>query len=126
MVGSFQINFCGSICATVAWVSLLLEVSGYTTAANPVPVDFAQQVQPILVKNCFNCHGPGKQHDGLRLDIRDSAFKSGDSGGVVIKPGDPNSGSLIKRLSTSDKSLRMPPNGDQLHEEEIALLRRWI
>ena len=126
VVGSFQMNFYGSICATVAWVSLLLGVSGYTTAANPVPVDFAQQIQPILVKNCINCHGPDKQRGGLRLDIRDKAFKSGDSGEIVIKPGDPNSGSLIKRLSTSDKSLRMPPKGDQLHEAEIALLRRWI
>jgi hypothetical protein len=89
-------------------------------------VDFAQQIQPILVKNCFNCHGPGKQHDGLRLDIRDSAFKSVDSNEIVIKPGDPNSGALIKLLSTSDKSLRRPPKGDQLHEAEIALLRRWI
>ena len=117
-------NFYGSICATVAWVSLLLGVSGYTTAANPVPADFAQQIQPILVKNCINCHGPDKQRGGLRLDIRDKAFKSGDSGEIVIKPGDPNSGSLIKRLSTSDKSLRMPPKGDQMHEAEIAVLRR--
>jgi hypothetical protein len=63
---------------------------------------------------------------GLCLDIHDKAFKSGDSGEIMIKPGDLNSGALIKLLSTSDKSLRRPPKSDQLHEAEIALLRRWI
>ena len=75
----------------------------------------------------INTYGPkSTNRGGLCLDIHDKAFKSGDSGEIVIKPGDPNSRSLIKRLSTSDKSLRRPPKGDQLHEAEIALLRRWI
>ena len=75
----------------------------------------------------IKAYGPKSTNRGrLRLDIRDKAFKSGDSGEIVIKPGDPNSGALIKLLSTSDKSLQRPPKGDQMHEAEIAVLRRYI
>ena len=119
-------NFRGITCTIVGSISLLLGLIEHSIAANPAPVDFVQQIQPIFAKNCINCHGPEKQRGGLRLDLSDQVFKSGDSGEIVIKPGDPTSGTLLKRLSTINNSLRMPPNGKQLPAAEIELLRRWI
>src|SRR5687767_14735002 len=31
-------------------------------------VDFAREIQPVLARACFDCHGPQKQEAGLRLD----------------------------------------------------------
>lgn len=45
----------------------------------------------ILSDNCFACHGPDeKQHKAkLRLDIRDEALKSAESGDAVVVPSRP-------------------------------------
>ena len=32
-------------------------------------VDFDREVQPVLAKRCFRCHGPDKAEAGLRLDL---------------------------------------------------------
>src|SRR4029077_4197946 len=40
----------------------------------PGPVEFNQQIRPILAHNCYLCHGPdkGTRKAGLRLDDRDA------------------------------------------------------
>jgi hypothetical protein len=32
------------------------------------PVDFSRDIQPLLAKRCFSCHGPDTHEGGLRLD----------------------------------------------------------
>src|ERR1044071_57409 len=49
-------------------------------------VDFAKDIQPLLAKNCYSCHGPEKQKNGLRLDRKVDALAGGDSG-KAIRPG---------------------------------------
>src|SRR5687768_6072435 len=41
--------------------------------AQPTDVDFARDVQPLLIERCLGCHGPTQQLGGLRLDQRASA-----------------------------------------------------
>ncbi|MDZ4860093.1 MAG: PSD1 and planctomycete cytochrome C domain-containing protein [Candidatus Hydrogenedentes bacterium] len=105
-----------------AFVSLILaSVAAFAQA--PV-VDFATDVLPILAERCYSCHGPEKQKNGLRLDMRDAAFTGGDSG-AAITPKDV--GSLLIRLVTgADEKRVMPPTGERLAEAQIATLKAWI
>src|SRR5690349_2774559 len=58
-------------------VSLGLTVcAGRSAAQTPDKVDFANEVQPLLRENCFDCHGPSKQKADMRLDRRSSALKA--------------------------------------------------
>jgi len=92
-------------------------------------VDFNTEIQPILSQNCYACHGPDEAalEGGLRLDVRESALKGGDSGPAIV-PGNPNSSLLIERITHADPDEIMPPTGkkDPLKPEQIELLRRWI
>src|SRR5208283_884958 len=89
-------------------------------------IDFTKQVQPLFARACIKCHGPEKQKGSLRLDVRDQVFQGGDSGEPAVKRGNPEASVIVKRVTSTDKSLQMPPRGDRLTEGEIALLRRWI
>lgn len=80
-------------------------------------VSFAADVQTLLQKRCYGCHGPQVQQRGLRLDQRDSAMR-------VIQPGDPAASKLF-RMVTDTGSPRMPPAGP-LPPAEIAILKQWI
>ena len=42
------------------------------------PVDFAKEIRPLLQERCFKCHGPDKQKNGLRLDLKAAALKGGE------------------------------------------------
>ena len=93
-------------------------------------VEFGQQVRPLLSDRCFACHGPDEKQraGGFRLDLREQAFGTGESGETLIVPGNPGQSELYRRVTTSDESLRMPPAKDHppLSPEEIQLLADWI
>lgn len=90
------------------------------------PVDFATQIRPLLQKNCFDCHGPDTAESGLRLDIRDSTFRGGDSGEPAVLPHDADASELIRLVSGADVNRVMPPDRGRLSDSEVALLRTWI
>src|SRR5262245_49200197 len=50
---------------------------------------FEKQIRPVLVDNCFSCHGEAMQMAGLRLDSQAAIMKGRDNGRVVLIPGDP-------------------------------------
>ncbi len=92
-------------------------------AAEP---DFARDVQPLLARHCWECHGPSKQKGGLRLDHRLGALTGGD-GGPAIKPEQGTDSLMIRRiLGEEGPDKRMPPKGSPLSTESVDLLRRWI
>ena len=94
------------------------------------PVDFSRQIRPILANNCFKCHGPdaAERKGGFRLDQRDSAIGEAESGEHAIVPSKPEDSELIRRISSADADLRMPPpeTKKSLTEAEKTLLSRWI
>jgi mono/diheme cytochrome c family protein len=84
---------------------------------------FESRVRPILVENCFACHGPKKQKNGLRLDSKASVLKGGDTGPVVV-PGNSDA-SLLVRAVRYGGDTKMPPNG-KLPAEAIDTLTEWV
>ncbi|MEY4567624.1 MAG: hypothetical protein RLY14_2594, partial [Planctomycetota bacterium] len=89
-------------------------------------INFAREIQPLLARRCFACHGPDKAEGGLRLHESDKAFGKLESGELAIVPGKPAESSLLTRISSSEEDFRMPPEGKPLSEAEQSLLRSWI
>ena len=110
------------------FTSLLFLLSVCLTAeARAEPVSFNRDILPILSDRCFRCHGPDEKHREaeLRLDI-----PGGDEGALqAIKPGDPGSSELWRRITADDEDLRMPPadaNKKPVSDAEQELFRQWI
>jgi mono/diheme cytochrome c family protein len=107
---------------------LVLVFVGKLSAADP-PVSpqqaefFEKRVRPVLVENCFSCHGEKKQEAGLRLDSREALLKGADGGEVVV-PGKPDESELLEAIrQTGD--LKMPPKG-KLSPDAIDAIADWI
>jgi hypothetical protein len=89
-------------------------------------VDFSRDVEPLLARHCVQCHGPEKQKSGYRLDQAEDARRGGDSGKPAIVVGDSAASALVQRITAEDPDIAMPPKGDRLSSNEIAILREWI
>ncbi|MEM0927608.1 MAG: DUF1549 domain-containing protein, partial [Planctomycetota bacterium] len=89
-------------------------------------VDFQSDIQPILAKKCFSCHGPDEAESGLSFADRGSALAEAESGEFAIVAGDVEASVMIDRITSDDEFERMPPEGDPVSPEEVDLIRRWI
>ena len=95
-------------------------------AADPTKVDFARDIQPIFIKRCYECHGPDKQKNDLRLDRKHDALRGGKSGKPVFVAGKSAESQIIERVTSQDPDEVMPSKGERLTAEQIGLLRAWI
>lgn len=110
-------------------VALFFTISGW--AASPTPeINFTTQIRPILSEHCFQCHGPdqNERKGGVRLDLQESAFGTGESGATVIAPGKPADSELIARILSTEEHEVMPPSSLQkpLSEPQKQLLKSWV
>ncbi len=66
-----------------------------------------------------------KAEQRVTLDAKVFAFQGGYDGPAIIasKSGD---SPLYQRISSHDADQRMPPEGDGLTTEQIALVKAWI
>ena len=100
-----------------------------TTAFGADSAIFQDVIRPVLVKNCFECHGPDEssRKGGLRLDSADDAYANRD-GVRAIVPGNPELSALMERITTTDPDDRMPPpdSHKSLTTQEIDAIRDWI
>ena len=85
---------------------------------------FENEVRPLLVQHCVECHGPDDQSGELRLDRHDH-FKRGGGSGPIVVPGDVNASRLIRAIGYQDNDLQMPPDS-KLPEEAIRVLTEWV
>jgi hypothetical protein len=88
-------------------------------------VDFAREIQPILEKHCYECHGRSKARAQLRLHAPPFILKGGQSGSALT-PGNGSTSLLIRRLLDANEEDRMPLDAEALPAATIALLERWI
>ena len=110
--------------ATLAGVATL--VVGFAATAIGFQVDYVREVRPVLEKHCYECHGPGNQEAGLRLDVRSSAFKGGENYGPSIVAGSAIDSPIIQFVSRADADLQMPPDSERLSAAEVATLTKWV
>ncbi len=108
--------------------SLLLSVLAcqYAVAQE---LQYNRDVRPILAENCFACHGfdKGKREAGLRLDNREGATATLDSGKAAVIPGKPDESELIQRILATDEEM-MPPHesGKKLTDKQRDILKSWV
>ena len=99
-------------------------------AAAADKVDFQRQIRPLLADKCFACHGRDDEHrqGEMRLDLRETALKGGESGAPAIVPGQPEKSEFVRRVVSLDDTERMPPPDSKksLTDAEKELLRRWV
>jgi hypothetical protein len=86
---------------------------------------FENQVRPLLVKRCYQCHSGTKTRGGLALDSRTGWQKGGESGPAIV-PGKPEASLLIEAVNY--RSVEMPPEdaGGKLSAAEIEVLTKWV
>lgn len=117
-----------SVLSVAGLTAGLLVVS--SAAAFADEPQFNRDIRPILVENCFDCHGPDavKRKSGLRLDLRNAAITGGEADGPAIVPGKPDESALIERIKTTDINLVMPPpkTGKKLDATQQKLLADWV
>ncbi|MCA9076392.1 MAG: DUF1553 domain-containing protein [Planctomycetaceae bacterium] len=107
----------------IGW-SLLLTMSATALHAEE-SVDYDTQIKPLLRSRCYACHGVLKSESSLRVDKAVFTRQGGDSGPAIV-PGNSQQSLLIERVSDTDEATRMPPEGEPLTAEQIALLQTWI
>ena len=109
----------------LALVILVSSVSPCVYAAEEDAPDFNQQIAPILVRRCLECHQDRDPSGELVLSSKMGLMAGGESGAVVVA-GDAHKSELIERIMAGE----MPPDekgiSQKLPEDEIALLRRWV
>jgi formylglycine-generating enzyme required for sulfatase activity len=88
-------------------------------AAHASPINFEEQIAPILVSNCLPCHSAAKVLGGLRLTTQVGAYKA-------IVPGAPEKSRLYLTMETpTGQPGAMPPDA-QLPKAQRDLIRDWI
>jgi mono/diheme cytochrome c family protein len=92
-------------------------------------VSYAKDVEPILAKNCKECHvpgGSGLEKTGLDMSNYDTLMK-GTKFGPIVKAGDPLTSTLVMLVEgRADPSLRMPHGKEKLLDADIAKIRAWV
>ena len=92
--------------------------------ASESTIDFARQVQPILAKHCYACHGPDEAEGGLQFTSKEAVFSELDSGFPAIVANKPSESEVFKRLTAEDEYERMPAEADPLLPEQIEIIRK--
>jgi WD40 repeat protein len=96
------------------------------TAAEDAQIFFSSQIAPILLAKCTSCHGSEKSKGGFRANTFQQFITPGKSKNPSVKPGEPESSEVYRRLVAKDEDDRMPQKDDPLSPDQIALFKQWI
>jgi len=90
---------------------------------------YSKEIQPLLEKNCYSCHGDDKQESDLRLDQPHKfSTLTGESEALTIVAGDAMASLMIKVITLPrDHEEAMPPDDKEpLTDSEVMKLIQWI
>ena len=92
-------------------------------------ISFNRDIRPILASSCFQCHGPdqAQRKADLRLDQQTDAIGDADDSRVIVR-GDAAGSELVRRITSTDPDVRMPPPDSKLSltTTQIDQIRTWI
>lgn len=112
------------------WRRSLAAVAGLAlVGCAPSGVSYTKDVQPILSRNCSECHAPGqKGFEASGLDTTNyQGLMKGGKFGPLVKPGDALSSSLNMLVEgRAHASIRMPHGREKLADKEIETLKVWV
>ena len=107
------------------FVAHLASTTQASTTSSMPALRFNRDIRPILSENCFQCHGPDKNHrkGDLRLDVREEALEA-----LAWVPGDAARSDAVKRIFSDDPDEQMPPKDSHrtLSTRQKETLRRWV
>ena len=89
-------------------------------------ISFNEQIRPILNERCVDCHGGIRRQGDLSLLFRHEALAVAESGERAIVPFKPEASELLRRVTHTDSSHRMPKDDLPLTPEEVQTLHTWI
>lgn len=87
-------------------------------------VTFQDHILPIFKERCVKCHNQDTRRSGLALDTYGTLMEGGSSGAVIAAGA--LADSRLLRLVNGTEEPKMPPSGDPLTAEQLALLSEWI
>ena len=89
-------------------------------------VDFTAHIKPILATKCVMCHTAEAQPGKMDLSSRAAALRTGALG-LWIVPGKPDQSLLLTKITSAPAHLKaMPPVGEQITQDELSVLRKWV
>ncbi len=98
-------------------------------ACAPSGVSYSKEVQPILAKNCSECHAPGQKGfaaSGLDTTSHATLMKGGKFG-PMVKPGDALSSALNMLVEgRAHASIQMPHGREKLPAKDVETLKVWV
>jgi hypothetical protein len=114
---------------TVSKCSLAAVAMLAVAACAPSGVSYNKDVQPILAKNCAECHAPGGKGflaSGLDTTSYQNLMKGGKFG-PLIKPGDALTSALNMLVEGRvHSSIQMPHGREKLPAKDIEILKVWV
>ncbi len=111
--------------ATLA--SFILLGSWTNLGAQTSPSDeqfFENEVRPLLVEKCHECHSDKLQESGLRLDSRAGILSGGITGPAAIAA-DVDSSAILQAVRGDGDYEPMPPE-NPLTTDQIQVLQEWV
>lgn len=94
------------------------------SAQDERPINYQDDVKPIIDEYCIFCHRGSRARNGFKLDNAAGIFEGGSSGPGIV-PGDPD-GSLMYQLIARTREPYMPYEDDPLPAEMLETIRKWI
>ena len=121
-------------CVALSWgAALAAQQSGLArpaVAAPPgapsAPVDYQQDIKPLLEARCGECHNGTKRKGGLALETYADILDGGKDG-PIVQPGHSADSMLLERLTgAGDEEPDAEGRCRRCAPAEIALIARWI
>lgn len=109
----------------VAFLAISLVTTGHLSLADDSKEAFFEtRVRPVLINQCFECHGRSDPKGGLRVDSRDALLRGGESGPAIVV-GDADASLLVRALRHTDDNIQMPPKS-KLDKPIVDDITNWV
>lgn len=110
--------------AATASISEAANITATAMATHTVDlsnVSFTNDVLPIFMTHCSECHGDDNPEEGLELTSYKKLMNGSLNGGVIAR-GDPDASYLVEMITTG----KMPKRRDPLVQSDIDAIIAWI